>query len=320
MLCGGSELEPAPMGSLLRKGTLMATRLAVVDRMIGAMLVIGVAVLLVPTAASAGTDPDAEYYRSVVTAIEPAVPGLEVVVHGGGDSVSLTNRTDRPVTVIGYSGEDYLRITRTGVEENINSLTAALNTDQGRVRLPNKLSSASKPLRPAWRTVSEANSFTWSDFRTRWSAEQRPPIVQADPQGQHQVFSWAMQLKVGKQPTLVRGTLTWTGAPRFGTTNRVLPAAFAAALLTFLALWLWRRSLRRRRPAGSHVRPRTRPAVVTPTGIEPRTAASTRIEPGAVASTEGHPDRVVLDRLPPEKAPPVKRFEKTIYPSVSARN
>jgi hypothetical protein len=317
----------------------MATRFTV-GRVIGAMLVIVLAALIAPSAASAVTNPDAEYYRSVVTAVEPAVPGLEVVVHGSGDSVTLTNNTDRTVTVVGYSGEDYLRITRTGVEENTNSLTAALNTEQGRVTLPNKLSSRAKPLKPSWRTLSETNTFTWSDFRTRWSAEQRPPIVRADPQRQHQVFSWAMQLKVGKQPTLVRGTLTWTGAPRFGTTNLVLVAALAGLLLTVLALGLWKRSLRRRRPVGSHVRPRARPAVAAPTGIEPRVAAPTGIEPrvaaptgieprvaaptgiepGEAAPTGIEPDRVVLDRLPPEKAPRARRFEKTIYPSVSARN
>ena len=59
----------------------MATRLTA-DRVIGAMLVVGLAALIVPAAASAAGNPDAEYYRSVVTAVEPAVPGLQVVVHG----------------------------------------------------------------------------------------------------------------------------------------------------------------------------------------------------------------------------------------------
>jgi hypothetical protein len=98
-----------------------------------------------------------------------------------------------------------------------------------------------------------------------------------------------MQLKVDKQPTLVRGTLTWTGAPRLGPSDLVLIAGLAGLVLTALALGLWMRSLRRRRP---------------------RAGAQTAVEPG----------RVVLDRLPPEKAPPARRFEKTIYPSVSARN
>jgi hypothetical protein len=273
----------------------MATR-PTVGRVIGVLLVLGLVALIAPAATAAATDPDAAYYRSAVTALEPAVPGLEVVVHGSGDSVTLTNNTDQPVTVIGYSGEDYLRITRTGVEENTNSLTAALNTDRGRAKLPIRLSARSKPLRPVWRTLSAANSFTWSDFRTRWSAEQRPPIVQAEPQRQHQVFSWAMQLKVGKQPTLVRGTLTWTGAPRFGPTDLILIALLAALLPVVLVLLWWIRSRRHRRPAGAHVRARA----------------------GSAAAAE--PGRVVLDRPAPEQEPERARFDKTIYPSVSARN
>jgi hypothetical protein len=274
----------------------MATRFTA-GRLIGAMLAIGLAVSIAP-AASADGNRDAQYYRSAVTAVEPAVRGLEVVVHGSGDSVTLTNNTGRAVTVVGYSGEDYLRISSDGVEENTNSLTAALNTDRG--RMPDKLSGQAKPQRPSWRTLSEGNSFTWSDFRTKWSAEQRPPIVQADPQAQHQVFTWAMQLKVGKQPTLVRGTLTWTGAPRFGTTNLIAIAILTGLVLAGLVLALWLRSRRRRSPAGSHARTRALPETPAPAGAEPA--------------------RVVLDRVAPEEAALRTRFDKTVYPSVSVRN
>ena len=110
-----------------------------------ALLVAGLTALAAPIMASAsaaprsGADPDRPYYVAAVTAIEPEVPGLAVVVHGAGESITLTNRTGSTVRVIGYSGEDYLRITANRVDENSNSLTAALNsTDGGRAGLPKK--------------------------------------------------------------------------------------------------------------------------------------------------------------------------------------
>lgn len=230
---------------------------------IGVAVLIALTVLLAPgTAVAAATaNPDAEYYVSAVTAIEPAVPGLEVVVHGGGESITLTNRTGQPVVVLGYSGEDYLRITADGAQVNTNSMTASLNADGGRSAPAPALTGKAKRLAVKWRPVGATNSFTWQDFRPQWSAEQRPPIVTADPHARHQVFAWGIQLKVGAKPALVRGTVTWIGAPRFsGTTpfvafGTVLLAALAVAVAT--GIGLRRRRIRRRE---SHVIPAAGPA------------------------------------------------------------
>jgi hypothetical protein len=220
-----------------------------------AALVVGVAVLITLTAlfssgaaTAASQNPDAEYYVSTVTGIEPAVPGLQVVVHGGGESITLTNHTGKPVVVLGYSGEDYLRIDDSGAKVNINSLTAALNADGGRSAPPTSTGSAKA--RPAkWRPVAETAAFTWQDFRTQWSADQRPPIVSADPHARHQVFAWAVQLTVDGAPTLVRGNVTWIGTPAVDRPLLVAAGAGAAALLA-LGLGIgWRRRVLRSRRA-----------------------------------------------------------------------
>ena len=216
---------------------------------IGVAALIALTALLVPrTAMAAPENPDAEYYVSTVTAIEPAVTGLEVVVHGSGDSVTLTNHTGRRVTVLGYSGEDYLRIEDSGVTVNTNSLTAALNASGGRSAPPAALTQGKK-LPAKWRPVGETSSFTWQDFRTRWSAEQRPPIVTADPHARHQVFAWGIQLKVGSKPALVRGNVTWTGTPAVSHTVLIAAAAVGALVVALvLAIEVRRRRARRRAP------------------------------------------------------------------------
>jgi hypothetical protein len=232
------------------------------DRLSGIIaLVIGTAVLIALTALlapgsaiAAGTapakpeNPDAQYYRSTVTAIEPAVPGLEVTTHGGGESITLTNRTGKQVLVLGYSGEPYLRFTPDGVQVNGTSPTAALNADGSRSVPP---APAGRPKPAQWRPVGDGNSFTWQDFRPQWSAEQRPPIVTADPQGRHQVFAWAVQLTVDAKAVLVRGDVTWIGEPQPRSVPLIITAGggglLAVALIGLVVALVLRRNRIRRR-------------------------------------------------------------------------
>jgi hypothetical protein len=221
---------------------------------LGATALIVLTVLFSPSTAIAATDdPDAKYYVSTATTIEPAVPGLAVIAHDGGKSVTLTNQTGKQVVVLGYSGEDYLRFDGLGVAVNSNSLTAALNADGGRAAPPAGLSGKAK-LPAKWRPVAGTNSFTWQDFRTQWSAERRPPIVTADPHGRHQVFAWAIQLRVDSKPTLVRGNVTWIGTPG---PNRIALAITVGSIALFvalvLAIGLQRRRIRRRASRVVHV-------------------------------------------------------------------
>src|SRR3954454_8105825 len=222
---------------------------------ISAATLIALTVLLVPrTAMASSENPDAEHYVSTVTAIDPAVTGLEVTVHGSGESVTLTNHTGRTVIVRGYSGEDYLRFTSTGVSVNRTSITAALNADGGRSGPPPGLTG--KPV--SWRPISTASTFTWSDFRIRWTGDERPPIVTADPHARHQVFAWAIQLKVGSQPTLVRGDVTWTGTSWLSRSVLLITAGLLALVVALiLAIRARRRRVRR---LAARVIPLARPA------------------------------------------------------------
>jgi len=175
------------------------------------------------TAAFAHGLPDSTYYRSVITAIEPPVPGLVLAVTKAGESVTLTNHTGETVVVIGYAGEDYLRITPAGVDENIASLSSSLNGSLIIEGLPQKQEQPNQQ-RPKWRHVSDHPAFTWHDHRIHWMASQRPPVVAADPHHAHKVFAWKIPLTVNAEPVTVHGELDWKGLPGLTTFVIVLIA------------------------------------------------------------------------------------------------
>jgi hypothetical protein len=190
--------------------------------------------------ASSGAAGDAQYYRSAVARIEPAVSGLSVVTQNAG-SVTLVNRTGKTVTVLGYAGEPYLRVTSDGVDENINSLSASLNTVAGQTSAP-RTPVGSRPT--DWHHLTDGSTVTWRDYRTHWASRQRPPVVDADPQHPHQVFEWAMRLRVADEPVLVQGVVRWTGAPRFSR-PQILALTAGIVIMLLLALVLIGINLRR---------------------------------------------------------------------------
>jgi hypothetical protein len=210
---------------------------------------IAAALITVATAAPAWAHvqalPDANYYRSTITSIDPAVAGLDISVINHGESVVLTNQTGKTVTVVGYTGEDYLRFTPSGVDENANSLSAFLNGSLVIQGLPQQYAAGTAQKPPQWHHVSNTPTYTWHDHRVHWMAQQRPPVVAADPHHPHPVFDWAMNLTVNDQPVTVKGQLTWTGTPVLS--GLVIAGLVLAGVLVLagLGLLLLRRRLAR---------------------------------------------------------------------------
>jgi hypothetical protein len=199
-----------------------------------------------PASAHSTTLPDAAYYRSTVTSVTPAVPGLEVRVARSGETVTLTNHTGKMVVVLGYQGEDYLRLSPSGVEENTNSLSAALNGSLVVEGLPAQLGQSGKPAPAAWSHVADTPAFSWHDHRVHWMAQQRPAVVAADPAEAHRVLDWAIDLRVGSAPATVRGTLTWIGKPGITGIPLLLLEGLGAAAGIALVLLLVREYVRSR--------------------------------------------------------------------------
>lgn len=184
-----------------------------------------------PAAAHSGMTKDWQYYRSVVTAVSPQVPGLTLTLLTDGEQVTLTNDTGKVVEVLGYNGEDYLRIGPDGVEENTASLSAYLNGTLVATGVPQQQPAPGAP--PAWKRVADGTTFAWHDHRTHWMSVSAPPVVAADPRKPHVVFDWTLQLRVGGTPVDVDGRLSWVGKPRFA--GLVLPLVAVGVTVVLVA-------------------------------------------------------------------------------------
>ena len=181
---------------------------------------------------------DSKYYASTVTGVQPAVPGLDVRIAGDG-WVTLSTSGEPTITVIGYAGEEYLRIGPGGALENTAALTSSINAGAG-LDTFSAAATVTAAQRPAhWVKRSDRPSFTWRDYRVRWTDRQRPSIVARDLRSEHEVFSWALPLRSGDQPVQVLGQVRWTGVPLIDTGRTVALAVLAA--LIGVAAWLVRR-------------------------------------------------------------------------------
>ncbi len=190
-----------------------------------------------PAFAHSADVPAASDYRCVVTAVRPVLPGLSVRAVSAGTQLELRNDTGRPIEVLGYSGEPYLRIAPDGVYQNANSPATYLNqTSTGGPPPPSTASPASPP---SWQKLSTAPAVLWHDHRAHWMATTRPPEVVADPTTPHRITSWTIPLRDGVRTFAVTGTLDWIPPP-------ATPTWWAGALLlagAVAALGLTRRAL-----------------------------------------------------------------------------
>ncbi|MEU6073428.1 hypothetical protein [Micromonospora sp. NPDC047074] len=164
-----------------------------------------------PAAAHGADAPDGTDYRTEVSAVTPGLPGVTVRVVEAGARLELTNTGDRPVEVIGYSGEPYLRIGPDGVYENTRSPATYLNrTIAGDTRLPAEVDPAAAP---DWRRVDGSTTARWHDQRALWRESAPPPQVRAAPDREHRVRDWAVPLRAGTETGEIRGTLDWVPPP-----------------------------------------------------------------------------------------------------------
>ncbi|MER7442400.1 hypothetical protein [Micromonospora avicenniae] len=164
-----------------------------------------------PAAAHGADAPDGTDYRTTVTGIAPALDGLEIRAVEAGARLELTNHTGRPVEVIGYSGEPYLRVGPDGVYENTHSPATYLNrTISGDTTLPPEADPAAEP---SWRRVADGPSVRWHDQRALYQEGAPPAAALAAPGREHRVRDWSVPLRAGSEPMEIHGTLDWVPPP-----------------------------------------------------------------------------------------------------------
>ncbi len=147
-------------------------------------------------------------YRSTVTSISPATPGLHLQALQFSDRLLLRNETGRTIEIKGYEGEPYARLQANGtVEVNTDSPAYYLNQSfYGNVTVP---SFASASATPRWQLVDRTGQFEWHDHRIHWMSPVLPPQVK-DKGKRTLIFDWHVPIAVGSQSGDVAGTLYWT--------------------------------------------------------------------------------------------------------------
>ena len=158
-----------------------------------------------------GGGPAPSNWRSPVTSVQPAMPGVVVRTVDNGDYVEVVNNSPVTVTVLGYDGEPYLRIGPDGVEHNTRSAATYLNrTADGRTTPP---ADADAGAAPVWQHVGDKPSYRWHDHRAHWMLSTPPPAVTAAPSRAQQIATWTVEMRYGTEPVTVTGTLSWVPGP-----------------------------------------------------------------------------------------------------------
>jgi hypothetical protein len=192
----------------------------------------GLATLLPASAAAAHGGqpvPDAAYYRTDLSGVQPSPSGVTARVDPAGEWIELASTGPAEIIILGYTKEPYLRIEGGAVEENQVSPTTFLNRSLFADSLPDEHDSTTLP--PVWRQVATNGVARWHDHRIHWMGGDLPPQVRADPSHAHPIGDWVVHATAAGVPFDIRGTLRWIGKP-----NSSLPPWLWAAEILGIAV------------------------------------------------------------------------------------
>src|SRR5271167_3363463 len=224
------------------------------------LALLGGALVMLPTAAShaaSGSQPSTQengnpindqgasyHYRTYITSITPHVPGLSIEVLEFADRLLLRNHTGKTITVFGYSGEPYARISADGTaEQNTRSPAVYLNTNfYAEVTVPPYASASAAP---KWEAVDRTGVFEWHDHRIHWMSPVTPPEVK-DTGQRTKIFDWSVPIAVGTQRGSIDGELFWVPESSKAPTGAIV--AFVVLVVAGAVIVIFVRRRRRRRP------------------------------------------------------------------------
>ncbi|MCP2329258.1 deferrochelatase/peroxidase EfeB [Hamadaea flava] len=150
-------------------------------------------------------------FRTTLSALAPAVPGVSLSVVENGSRLEAINTTDQDLIVQGYTGEPFAKIGPGGVFVNDNSPATYLNTDRyATTVVPAGVDGKGEP---RWRKVSGEHVYRWHDHRIHWMLKTLPAPVAADPGAEHRVSDWKVVLDHGGRTLTATGALDWIPGP-----------------------------------------------------------------------------------------------------------
>jgi hypothetical protein len=164
--------------------------------------------------------------QATVSTIQPATPGLEVLVRATG-LINLHAPGHGEIIVLGYEGEPYLRVVGDTVYENRHSPSTFLNRSfNTNVDIPPE---ATATATPDWVEIAHDGWARWHDHQLHRMGAAPGPL------------EWHVDLRIDGKPVAVTGQLVPLGAP-------IRWPWYALGGLVVVATSLaWQRFVRRRR-------------------------------------------------------------------------
>lgn len=200
----------------------------------------GVAVVTAaPASAHTISGPKASNYRSKIVSVTPSAPGVSIRVVDLGAKVELTNRSRTDVIVLGYEGEQYLRIGPAGVFENLHSSATYVNRSLKGGVIPDGVDTKPGAV-PQWHKVSDGHSARWHDHRAHWMQPGLPPQVASDPGAFHHLSVAHITFVHNGTTSDATLALDWVPGPSGMRWIPVVVVTFLVGLAAALVARFWR--------------------------------------------------------------------------------
>ncbi|HVV35826.1 MAG TPA: hypothetical protein VHC63_04425 [Acidimicrobiales bacterium] len=151
-------------------------------------------------------------YKTTLTRVSPTLPGLHIKVIEAGSRVEVRYTGTKTIYVLGYVDEQYLRIDKRGVFQNLNSPATYINkTRQGTTNPPADVDPRKQPV---WHKVASGQVARWHDHRIHFMGGINPLPIRQHP-GERHVVQDDWQIKVTDLTTtaIAHGSLVWVPGP-----------------------------------------------------------------------------------------------------------
>jgi hypothetical protein len=172
-------------------------------------------------------------YKTTLKRVAPTLPGLHIKVIEAGSRIELSYTGTKTIYVLGYVDEQYLRIDKRGVFENLNSPATYINKTRNGVNPPGSVDPRKKP---EWQKVSSGHVARWHDHRIHFMGNINPLPIRQHPDVRRVVQDdWQVKVTDGTTTAVAHGSLVWVPGP-----SAAPMLLLAVLLIAGLVLLTWR--------------------------------------------------------------------------------